>query len=96
MNFQKLDGLSDDEQRKFQVLQFELEVLRQSAYQVPSEIAEKHWRKIVEMQTKGQRLRYYRYLFKTEMVMKREQRKKAEVATVCYGPEGVKGLDLNV
>ncbi|XP_055355398.1 mitochondrial ribonuclease P protein 1 homolog [Paramacrobiotus metropolitanus] len=78
LNFVKLPGLSEEDERRFQILQFETEVLRQSGYRIPSVITPEHWRKMMSMPTKHQRLKYYSYLFKIEMSELKIKREKQE------------------
>jgi hypothetical protein len=60
MDFIKFDDLSEEEQKKFQVLQFELEVLKQSGNQIPSKLSDNEWRKALNLLSRGQRIKYYR------------------------------------
>ncbi|XP_055355351.1 mitochondrial ribonuclease P protein 1 homolog isoform X2 [Paramacrobiotus metropolitanus] len=79
LNFVKLPGLSEEDERRFQILQFEVDVLRQSGYKVPSAIAEEEWRELLAKPSKHSRLKYYNYLFKSEMgrlkVIRQKERK---------------------
>ena len=60
-------GWVEEEQKRFQVLQFEVEVVRQSGQQAPSKLSEREWRKVLAYESRNARLRYYRCVMDTEI-----------------------------
>lgn len=51
---------------------------RQEGGRVPSKIKMKHWPELISLRSKGQRLKFYSYLWKTEMKSLSELKKKQE------------------
>ncbi|OQV25676.1 Mitochondrial ribonuclease P protein 1-like protein [Hypsibius exemplaris] len=80
MTFLKFDDLSEEEQKRFQMLQFELEILRQSGHPVPSKITEKEWRKVMALSSRFSRLKFFRFLFMNEMSDINLKKKKAQAS----------------
>lgn len=78
INYNLITNGDKELEHKVKVLELELEVMRQDGFLVPeiAFISTEHWKNILELRSRGARIRFYEFLFKTQKKKENEKVRK--------------------